>query len=270
MGIEAVLAGQDGQTPAIDQATGRPLTMEELLRRRGMLVSSGLHSIYPMQDQAAASAGAGQAGGGVTSAASGNATAAALAARAGASGGGAALGGGLDPTSTYNPNMQDASTPNADSGGIDLPPWLIGAPVAAILAYRAWKARNGGVDPTMEPGAKAQPAFGADDISNADSKSVVAKGRPVVNRGEIKGSSVTSSTLAQRRIEGPRKQIGDNRKQPGRTPASQMILENPPQQKLLEGPVDDSGVAATLARRARGGVKSAGKAARAIAGKVIR
>lgn len=267
MGIEAVLAGQNGQ-PAIDQATGNALTMEELLRRRGMLVSSGLHSIYPMQDQAAASAGAGEGGGSVVGAASGNATAAALAARAGASGGGAAMGGGLDPTSTYNPNMQDANGP--DGSGVDLPPWLIGAPVAAILAYRAWKARNGGVDPTMEPGAKTQPAFGADDISNADSKAVVAKGRPVVNKGEIKGSSATSSTLAQRRIEGPRRQIGDNRKQPGRTPASQMILENPPQQKLLEGPVDDSGVAATLARRARSGAKSAGKAARAIAGKVIR
>lgn len=40
---EAVLAGPDGK-PAIDAATGMPLTMEELLRRRGILAVKGVVS----------------------------------------------------------------------------------------------------------------------------------------------------------------------------------------------------------------------------------
>jgi hypothetical protein len=38
---QAVLAGPDGRSPAIDQLTGQPLTMEELLRRRGILAVGG-------------------------------------------------------------------------------------------------------------------------------------------------------------------------------------------------------------------------------------
>lgn len=36
-GPQAVLAGEDGRSPAIDQLTGMPLTMEELIRRRGIV-----------------------------------------------------------------------------------------------------------------------------------------------------------------------------------------------------------------------------------------
>lgn len=39
--METTLAGQDGKSPAIDQATGQPLTIEDLLRRRGLLAVNG-------------------------------------------------------------------------------------------------------------------------------------------------------------------------------------------------------------------------------------
>lgn len=43
---EAVLAGPNGQ-PAIDQETQQPLTMEELLRRRGMVAYGGVRRLTP-------------------------------------------------------------------------------------------------------------------------------------------------------------------------------------------------------------------------------
>jgi hypothetical protein len=43
---ETVLAGQNPNQPAIDAATGQPLTIEELLRRRGMLALNNVPSAF--------------------------------------------------------------------------------------------------------------------------------------------------------------------------------------------------------------------------------
>ena len=42
-----VLAGQDGVSPAINQQTGKPVTIEDLLRQRGLMAAGGKMSIYP-------------------------------------------------------------------------------------------------------------------------------------------------------------------------------------------------------------------------------
>lgn len=44
---ETVLAGVDPHQPAIDQLTGQPLTIEELLRRRGLLATGGRYTMFP-------------------------------------------------------------------------------------------------------------------------------------------------------------------------------------------------------------------------------
>lgn len=53
---QAVLAGPDGRSPAIDQLTGQPLTMEELLRRRGILAIGGNSRPMPFANDPTGSA----------------------------------------------------------------------------------------------------------------------------------------------------------------------------------------------------------------------
>lgn len=50
---ETVLQGPNGQ-PAVDNTTGQPLTMEEMLRRRGIVADGGYH-MMPMQQAPASS-----------------------------------------------------------------------------------------------------------------------------------------------------------------------------------------------------------------------
>lgn len=147
--MQTVLAGPDGTSPAVDQITQQPLTMEELIRRRGLMVTGGLHSVYPQQgsDPTAASASAGPSGMPMPIA-KGGGVPAALAARAGASGVSSAGAGGGNVTSTVAPNASGIANSDATSD-MDIPPWLVGAPIAAVLAYRAWKARGGVGEPPM-------------------------------------------------------------------------------------------------------------------------
>ena len=49
-----VLAGQDGVSPAISQQTGQPITIEDLLRQRGLMAAGGKMSIYPNVPNASA------------------------------------------------------------------------------------------------------------------------------------------------------------------------------------------------------------------------
>lgn len=51
---EAVLAGVDPRQPAIDALTGQPLTIEELLRRRGILATGGNSRMMPLEMPVAA------------------------------------------------------------------------------------------------------------------------------------------------------------------------------------------------------------------------
>jgi hypothetical protein len=46
--LQTVLAGTDPSQPAIDQLTGQPLTIEELLRRRGLLAVGGNSRMMPL------------------------------------------------------------------------------------------------------------------------------------------------------------------------------------------------------------------------------
>lgn len=60
MPLETVLAGNRRGEPAIDLETGKPLTMEELLRRRGMLAVNDVPSYF--QPEQASSSGATSSG----------------------------------------------------------------------------------------------------------------------------------------------------------------------------------------------------------------
>ena len=150
--MQTVLAGQDGKTPAIDATTGQPLTMEEMLRRRG-IVAAG-NNVSMLGPQAAPQSNA------VASPTS--AVAAAMAAR---NGSGAvanpaitasttpAKGG--DPASTDVPpidpaqvaQMEQLEASGADEGSISTLEGLglvAGGTAAAYGAYLAWKGmRNG-------------------------------------------------------------------------------------------------------------------------------
>jgi hypothetical protein len=135
---EAVLAGANGQ-PAVDAVTGLPLTMEELLRRRGILaykgVASPLNVAAPTETVAATPAN-------TELAASADATA------ANSDGSNAAIGASpdsLDETGTpigatiATPTLKD---PTVEEGSSDWMEWLAGAGLLGAAAYGASKLRR--------------------------------------------------------------------------------------------------------------------------------
>lgn len=130
---ETVLAGQNG-APAIDAMTGMPLTMEELLRRRGILAHKGV--VSPLNQQ-------------TTPVVDPSAAASALAANASAPNGTVLQPNGVGTGRLGDEGVPiEASTPlitspnPSDDPGSDLWPYILGAGGAAAAIYGARKLRN--------------------------------------------------------------------------------------------------------------------------------
>lgn len=104
---EAVLAGVDPSQPAIDQLTGQPLTIEELLRRRGLLAAQGRYTMFPGSSPTDVGTSAPQS---------------AAAAQIAANNGGASVGtvapGGV---STASPGVVASTAPTAANNAAQLP-----------------------------------------------------------------------------------------------------------------------------------------------------
>lgn len=158
---ETILAGQNGQ-PAVDQMTGNPLTIEELLRRRGLVAYGGNIRMTPLPGYEGGAAGTSpmQQGGAVDPAAAAAAASAmnshemqhaggALASDASIpSAGGAVMPDVGGETSVTPEQAQAFEEADAATGGNgesiieELVALGIGG-AGLYAAYRAWKARRG-------------------------------------------------------------------------------------------------------------------------------
>ena len=119
--MDTVLAGPDGK-PAIDAATGMPLTMEAMMARRGILAVNGASSPFNQQQQAQTV----QPQGIVAS--SPEPTSVAEAIKMMRQAGGAMNVTGVTPSvDPLNPSV-NTTLPGPTAGGdaSDLLPWLIG------------------------------------------------------------------------------------------------------------------------------------------------
>lgn len=185
--IGTVLAGQDGTSPAINQQTGKQITIEDLLRQRGLMAAGGNMSIYPNVPNESVPAtptmpnAATEASPGVTDPA-------ALMKHLQ----GGAMSGMVNPNGTplipaggVGSQAVDANSPNAvnDSDGPNMLPYLL-APPAAYAAYRAIKGRkqnSAGIMDT-EFGANTGPEPTPGQGANQSSNSAVTRVRTMQNR----------------------------------------------------------------------------------------
>lgn len=199
--MQTVLAGQDGTTPAIDATTGKPLTMEELLRRRGIVAfGNNVSMMGPTAAQVVASAPANTGN---------SASAAALASRAGANPAVVAStmpSKGGDPASPDAPpvapeqiaQMEQLEASGADEGSISALEGLglIAAGTAATYAaYRAWKGMrngNGNID------------------SSADLGSTGGNRNPQIIEGQFTEVPRVQDAATRRALPAPQKRIGNN------------------------------------------------------------
>lgn len=146
---EAVLAGPDG-SPAIDAMTGMPLTMEELLRRRGILAHRGV--VSPLNQSVASPAAPSSV---VDPTAGAAQSAMDIVAAEAAS--------GLDPTSVAGAIPTTNSMPIAPPAPDDssMWPWLAGGAGVAAALYGARKLRgrggNAAVDAVAGEGPRVNP-----------------------------------------------------------------------------------------------------------------
>jgi hypothetical protein len=185
MAQQTVLRGQ-GNEPAIDQLTGMPLTMEELLRRRGMLAYGGNVTLLPV-DAANTSPPASEGASSVSSPVPANAAGTSTSNNKVVASNGQVVDAsgetGVNPTTSSVAVDEEAL--KAETGGVDkatldamtlpeLDAWVkmagVGAAVAAgglLATYLA--GRRGGTDPLAPipvgaTGDGRTAALGADDI----------------------------------------------------------------------------------------------------------
>lgn len=128
---EAVLAGPNGG-PAIDAMTGMPLTMEELLRRRGIMSTGGVVSPFAAAPVAHVDPNAANA--------AINAASAAPVVSPATDYGAAAQDVSSIPVAPIDANAAAAIPPEDD--GFNIWPWLAGGGAAAAAAYAARRFRR--------------------------------------------------------------------------------------------------------------------------------
>lgn len=131
---EAVLAGQDG-SPAIDAMTGMPLTMEELLRRRGILAAKGVVSPLNLGTGLGADTGSSVVDAAIADAAAANGTLTPN-----------GVGNGTLPGATGSPIDTVAAANAPNGGGSDdesILPYILGPAALLAAALAARKLRKG-------------------------------------------------------------------------------------------------------------------------------
>lgn len=207
--MQTQLAGPDGKTPAIDARTGQPLTMEEMLRRNGIVsVGNNVAMLGPQE----------QAGAPVASPAP--AVASAMQARAGVNPAVAAgtLPKGGDPTSTAPDaapplapaqvaQMEQLEASGADEGSISALEGLglVAAGTAAMYgAYRAWKGMRNG-QPNVGTGADLG---GTGSYSNP--QMIDAEFREIENALPAPATRRAVQGRSQAALPAPQKRIANN------------------------------------------------------------
>lgn len=259
-----VLAGQDGVSPAISQQTGKPVTIEDLLRQRGLMAAGGKMSIYPDVPNATSATPTApttpvEAATPANTTVTANPMDAVLAARMQTENN--VLPPGADtsdiPTQVFDEKPVGMNMP---SNPTDFMPWLIGGAaggggLAAIMALRNRRKRNSGVnDPNFgaNTGPAPMPGEAANGSGNVSqprlmqgSNSAVGRARRMqqgtVDGGTIQGRAAPSSATARALLERQKLLTGPNA---STAPASQQVIEAEPR-KLLE---NRSGVNETIAQ----------------------
>jgi hypothetical protein len=261
-----VLAGQDGVSPAISQQTGQPITIEDLLRQRGLMAAGGKMSIYPNVPNASApnpntvTSSAPDVNTTTSNASSPNPMDVVVNNRIAQSEANVLPPGAdtSDIPQVFDEKPVGINTPGGDMS--DFLPWLIGGAaggggIAALLAMR--NRRKGGSSGINDPefGANTGPAPVPGGAANGDgnttqprlmqgSNSAVGRARRMqagtVDGGTIQGRAAPSAKQAlierQKLLTGPKA-----------APASQQTIEGV-SRPMLE---NRSGVNATIANSAK-------------------
>lgn len=268
-----VLAGQDGTSPAINAQTGKPITIEDLLRQRGLMAAGGKMSIYPDVPNAQPSTDVPPTA--TPPVNSGTATPPMGVGTASPSANpmDVVVNNRLQTESNLLPaGSEDASPQIFDEkpagmggdGGMGMPsgedmiPWLLGGAtagggLAAIMALRNRKKRTGGINDAefgANTGPAPQPGQAANGGGNTSqprlmqgSNSAVGRARRMqqdtVDGGTINGRAAPSSATARALLERQKLLAG-----PSAVPASQQTItaESRP---MLE---NRTGVNATIAQ----------------------
>lgn len=193
---ETVLRGPDGG-PAIDEITGQPLTIEEMLRRRGILAVGGNSS--PLHQQSSVGSAGDDAL--VDAVAASNSSAgvvpgagATVAPTVAASTQPIARGGPVAAQVAADPNMTATNTPEEQSNLLE---YLLGAGLISAAAYALAKSKLGRSNP-----ASLMNAASVEDISNLPARSniVDAEFYPVTDEA---GPNRLAGAVAQRELSKP-------------------------------------------------------------------
>lgn len=199
--MQTQLAGPDGKTPAIDARTGQPLTMEEMLRRNGIVATGNNVSMM--------GAPAAQVAAPVPVNTANSASAAALASRAGAN---PAVVASTTPTNGGDPaspaalpvapeqiaQMEQLEASGADENSISALEGLglvaagTAAAYGAYLAMKGMRNGNGNIDPSTDLGSAG---------SNRN---------PQIIEGQFTEVPRVQDAATRRTLPAPQKRIGNN------------------------------------------------------------
>lgn len=262
---ETVLAGPDGQ-PAVDAQTGQPLTIEELLRRRGLVAYGGNYRFSPPDP--AGTAAAAQAQGQVATAKGMAPNAGGVVSRGGGMG---PQGGGGAPTVVDPNDPTQTPVPTTSAGGNDagsgnsLLPWLLGAGAttgAGTLLYQSLKNKRASAISGAGPD---DPQFGSPRTGTGTGTTAPNRGSQIVEgeytevprQGQLEGAvrqhrnQLTGGT--QRQLPAPQRRLPASHRENARgraaqaasgTSAAETIEGIPPIRTISEDPA--AGVARQL------------------------
>jgi hypothetical protein len=199
--MQTVLAGPDGQTPAIDMATQKPLTMEEMLRRRG-IVAVG-NNVAMMGPQAAT---AGPAGTATVDGTPKSATAVEMQARANGGASPAVAASTLPQATTTDPaataadtEMQQLEAAGVDETSLGALEALGVVAAGTAAAYAAWRLAKGRGNGNGTAGT-------ALDISSLD-----RNGNSQIIEGDFTEVPATRQVVQERRgaLPAPQRKLGN-------------------------------------------------------------
>lgn len=279
---QTVLAGPDGKTPAIDARTGTPLTMEEMLRRNGIVATGNNVSMMgpqapmpapqggpPSAVQAAMQARTGGAG----NPAMGNAPVASTN-PAGGDGDGNDSEAGAD--AAHDAQMQQMASqglsPEAVQG-LEAAGIVAAGTAAAYAAYKLSRATNPNVPGT--DGVLVGDPYGPDPLTGnrqpragaaASGMEAPISGGEGGAVGPYRGQTLQGTVIPNGvdvpggpQLDAPMKRVGDSTQKAmqNRTPAAKAI-EGPRSQLGAPTPDRKAAAAAMMERAARGGPSDIG------------